>query len=179
VLFVSMLKSSLLSWSPHAVSARNFELLGLVTLMLFGYVGGLAAARARSDLTHKRGTRIEDGTPLRSRRRRRRRGRGKDITLAGIPIPPTDEVKHFKMVGTTGTGKSTAIRELLEGALARDDRAVIADPDGGYLKRFYDRSRGDVILNPFDPRAHTLEPVRRTHRDPRRRATRPLADPRP
>ena len=66
-----------------------------------------------------------------------------------------DETKHFKMVGTTGTGKSTAIRELLEGALARGDRAVIADPDGGYLNRFYDASRGDVILNPFDPRAHT------------------------
>ena len=44
-----------------------------------------------------------------------------------------DETKHFKMVGTTGTGKSTAIRELLDGALARGDRAVIADPDGGYL----------------------------------------------
>ena len=59
------------------------------------------------------------------------------------------------MIGTTGTGKSTAIRELLEGALARGDRAVIADPDGGYLARYYDASRGDVILNPFDPRAHT------------------------
>jgi len=34
-------------------------------------------------------------------------------------------------------------------------RAVFADPDGGYLNRFYDASRGDVILNPFDPRAHT------------------------
>ena len=30
------------------------------------------------------------------------------------------------MIGTTGTGKSTAIRELLTGALKRGDRAVIA-----------------------------------------------------
>jgi type IV secretory pathway TraG/TraD family ATPase VirD4 len=59
------------------------------------------------------------------------------------------------MLGTTGTGKSTAIREVLAGALARGDRAVIADPDGGYLNRFYDPARGDVILNPFDSRAHT------------------------
>jgi type IV secretory pathway TraG/TraD family ATPase VirD4 len=65
-----------------------------------------------------------------------------------------DETKHFKMLGTTGTGKSTAIRELLDSALARGDRAVIADPDGGYLARFYDPARGDVILNPFDRRAH-------------------------
>jgi len=70
-----------------------------------------------------------------------------------VPIPFGDESKHFKFIGTTGTGKSTAICELLKGALGRGDRAIIADPDGGYLKRFYDERRGDVILNPFDPRA--------------------------
>jgi hypothetical protein len=73
------------------------------------------------------------------------------VTLAGIPVALSDETKHFKLVGTTGTGKSTAIQELLGAALARGDRAVIADPDGGYLARFKDTRRGDVILNPFDP----------------------------
>ena len=161
LLFVSMLKSSLLSWAPMLLTARQFELTAFVALLLFGYLGGLAAARKKTDLTHKRGTRIEDGTHLQHRRGRPSRGRRRarqgahDLTLAGIPIPPLDETKHFKMVGTTGTGKSTAIRELLEGALERGDRAVIADPDGGYVARFYDASRGDVILNPFDPRAHT------------------------
>jgi Type IV secretion-system coupling protein DNA-binding domain len=76
-----------------------------------------------------------------------------ELTLAGLPISPTDETKHFKMIGTTGTGKSTAIRELLTQALDRGDRAVIADPDGGYLDLFYDTTRGDVILNPFEDRA--------------------------
>ena len=152
VLFVSMLKSSLLSWSPRLLTAHGFEVTAFIALMLFGYLGGLAAARKKTDLTHKRGTRIEDGTRL--QQRCKRKGQGRAITLAGIPIAAMDETKHFKMVGTTGTGKSTAIRELLEGALARGDRAVIADPDGGYLNRFYDASRGDVILNPFDPRAH-------------------------
>jgi hypothetical protein len=75
------------------------------------------------------------------------------VTLAGYAIPPQDEVKHFKLIGTTGTGKSTAIQELLGGALARGDRAVIADADGGYQRRFYDAARGDIILGPFDPRA--------------------------
>jgi hypothetical protein len=32
---------------------------------------------------------------------------------------------------------------------------VIADPDGGYLARFFERYRGDVILNPFEP--HSLK----------------------
>jgi type IV secretory pathway TraG/TraD family ATPase VirD4 len=64
-----------------------------------------------------------------------------------------DEAKHFKFIGTTGTGKSTAIRELLHQALSRGDRAVIADPDGGYLQTFYRAERGDVVLNPFDSRS--------------------------
>jgi len=62
------------------------------------------------------------------------------------------------MVGTTGTGKSTAIEELLGDALARGDRAVIADPDGGYRDRFFERHRGDVILNPSDPHSVRWDP---------------------
>jgi type IV secretory pathway TraG/TraD family ATPase VirD4 len=153
LLFIAMLQSSLASWRPHALdaNARAFEMAALAILMLFGYLGGLAAARNRDTLAVKRGTVIEDGRTLQRRGRRRRVGQ---LTLAGIPVPSLDETKHFKMLGTTGTGKSTAIRELLAGALARGDRAVIADPDGGYLNRFYDPGRGDVILNPFDARAH-------------------------
>jgi hypothetical protein len=86
-----------------------------------------------------------------------RHGRGRErsasmgVTLAGIPVPLSDETKHFKLIGTTGAGKSTAIAELLSGALRRGDRAIIADPDGGYTKRFFDAGRGDVILSPFEP----------------------------
>ncbi|MGH8134541.1 MAG: type IV secretion system DNA-binding domain-containing protein, partial [Steroidobacteraceae bacterium] len=58
----------------------------------------------------------------------------------------------------TGTGKSTAIAGLLAVALRRGDRAVIADPDGGYLARFYQRRRGDVILNPFEPHSVKWDP---------------------
>src|SRR5215468_9615197 len=80
------------------------------------------------------------------------------LGLAGVVIGAADETKHFKIIGTTGTGKSTAITELLERALERGDRAIIADPDGGYLARFHDRGRGDVILNPFDPRSLRWDP---------------------
>jgi len=79
--------------------------------------------------------------------------RGATLRLAGLQVAAADETKHFKFIGTTGTGKSSAIAQLLGGALARGDRAVIADPEGGYLRRFYDPDRGDVILNPFDQRS--------------------------
>lgn len=61
------------------------------------------------------------------------------------------QTKHFKLIGTTGTGKSTAIRELLSGAIARGDRAIFADPDATYVGGFYDPYRGDTLLNPFEP----------------------------
>jgi type IV secretory pathway TraG/TraD family ATPase VirD4 len=85
------------------------------------------------------------------------------LHLAGLTLNAADETKHFKFIGTTGTGKSTAITELLDGALARGDRAVIADPDGGYLTRFHDHSRGDVILNPFDSRSVKWNPFAEIH----------------
>jgi type IV secretory pathway TraG/TraD family ATPase VirD4 len=105
--------------------------------------------RAGARETHKRGVLIEDGA-----RRRRRVGRKlatAELLLAGVAVPSGDESKHFKVIGTTGTGKSTAIRELLGAAIARGDRAVFADPDAGYLECFYDRYRGDIVLNPFEP----------------------------
>jgi type IV secretory pathway TraG/TraD family ATPase VirD4 len=99
---------------------------------------------------HKRGVLIADGAPMQRYTARRKKSHSELLTLAGVAIPPGDESKHFKLIGTTGTGKTTAIRELLGSAIARGDRAVFADPDAGYLEHFYDRYRGDIVLNPFE-----------------------------
>ena len=67
---------------------------------------------------------------------------------------PAAECQHTKIVGTSGSGKSTAIKHLLAQVERRPrERAVIVDPDGGYTRLFYRPERGDVILNPFDARA--------------------------
>jgi type IV secretory pathway TraG/TraD family ATPase VirD4 len=124
-----------------------------------GYAAGRALARRASPaLIYQRGAIVTEASLAQLARGRRQRAapgheRLAGITLAGLPVAGEDEAKHFKLIGTTGTGKSTAIAEILAAALARGDRAVIADPDAGYLRRFYDPQRGDVILNPFDPRS--------------------------
>ena len=99
---------------------------------------------------HKRGVLIADGAPMQRHSARHKRARPGLLTLAGVAIRLGDECKHFKLIGTTGTGKTTAIRELLGSAIARGDRAVFADPDAGYLEYFYSRYRGDIVLNPFE-----------------------------
>jgi type IV secretory pathway TraG/TraD family ATPase VirD4 len=127
--------------------------LGASFSALLGYTGGrVVAETTTANKAHQRGTVVVDDA-LPASARLHRFGRSSEITLAGRAISAVDETKHFKLIGTTGTGKSTAIREILSSALARGDRAVIADPDGGYLQRFYTHARGDVVLNPFDSRS--------------------------
>jgi type IV secretory pathway TraG/TraD family ATPase VirD4 len=119
-----------------------------------GYGGGrLLARRTAPAAQRQRGALVLEAEPAAPPRRADRARPGGRLRLAGLELTREDEVKHFKFIGTTGTGKSTAIRELLEAALARGDRAVIADPDGGYLRRFFQPARGDVILNPFEARS--------------------------
>jgi type IV secretory pathway TraG/TraD family ATPase VirD4 len=129
---------------------------------VLGYGGGRVLATPDTDRQgYVRGATVIAPEEI-TRQRRDWRGRGRErgvsmegrrtgLTLAGIPIAMADETKHFKLIGTTGAGKSTAITELLSGALRRGDRAIIADPDGGYMRRFFDARRGDVILSPFEP----------------------------
>ena len=118
-----------------------------------GYAGGRIMARSDgTESLHLRGAKIRTETAT-DPRRNVAGIHARGLNFAGVPVPLEDEAKHFKLIGTTGTGKSTAIAELIRGALDRGDRLVIADPDGSYLRRFHDSSRGDVILNPFDQRS--------------------------
>ena len=131
---------------------------GVALSVALGYFSGRALGRVNASPTlHVRGAIVTGppgaagcGSTIHGSARSRGRACG-GLTLAGVALNAADESKHFKLIGTTGTGKSTAIRELLGAALTRGDRAVIADPDGGYLRHFYDAMRGDVILNPFEP----------------------------
>jgi type IV secretory pathway TraG/TraD family ATPase VirD4 len=148
---VVVLGGMLWSFIAHAIPRGMTREAGAVFLAGLGFLIGRWIPPVPHDSSHKRGAYLNEtaGDAASDVRRPAR----SSLTLAGIAVPPQDESKHFKLIGTTGTGKSTAIRELLTGALGRGDRAVIADPDAGYLLRFYDPDRGDVILNPFDPRS--------------------------
>jgi len=155
-----------LSWALSSLAGLHFGDLGenafaIVVYMIGGFVGGLYWAKRGRPLadTHGRGAMVIDGAAAQEATRKlREKAKGLPrsqfpLTVAGVAVSLKDEVNHFKFMGTTGTGKSTVMRELLHAALWRGDRAVIADPDGGYLSRFYNPNRGDVILNPFDARS--------------------------
>ncbi len=144
------LSAPLLSVLGGAQGIAEFTLATAMSVVL-GYAGGRTLAEdTPRDARHRRGALVADRPPSAAR------AGGTEVqpvSVAGRTLTLEDETKHFKLIGTTGTGKSTAIREILDAALARGDRAVIADPDGGYVDRFFDPGRGDILLNPFDERS--------------------------
>ena len=137
-------------WPASLTFLPGSEAVALVAALTIGAGACAKALRRASSVTYLRGVLLREGASRQRGGTRLKRSSAVTLTLAGIPIPSADETKHFKLIGTTGTGKSTAIRELMAGALARGDRAVFADPDGGYQARFFNRYRGDIVLNPFE-----------------------------
>ena len=160
--------------SPRGTEAMTSAAIGLwmgtpslFTVVALTLAAGLCTRLLRkpSRDSHKRGVVLIDPARVFARRRRSP-GHGSDgLTLAGVRVPFLDETKHFKMVGTTGTGKSSAIRQLIAGALARGDRVVFADPDAGYQQRFFNRYRGDIVLNPFDSLSVRWDPYAEIRHD--------------
>ena len=73
------------------------------------------------------------------------------LTLAGLPLIRDSETAHLFFHGTTGSGKSNAIKELLDQIKKRGDRAIIYDKSCNYLEEFFD-PRYDYLLNPLDDR---------------------------
>jgi type IV conjugative transfer system coupling protein TraD len=72
-------------------------------------------------------------------------------SLANVSWCHGDETKHSLLVGTTGSGKTVAIMDLLDQIEARNDAAIVYDKMNSFIPYFY-RPERDVILNPFDKR---------------------------
>ena len=96
-----------------------------------------------------RGSRIVSASAL--ERKTREKETTEQIKVAGIPMPIKIENLHLLIGGSTGSGKSVLIRELVYSTLLRGDRLIIADPNGDMLSKF--GTEKDIILNPYDQRS--------------------------
>lgn len=71
-----------------------------------------------------------------------------NITLANIPYPKGTECRHTILTGTTGSGKTNVMIELLDQITAKNEKIVIVDTVGTFVDRYYRKER-DIIINPF------------------------------
>ncbi len=75
-----------------------------------------------------------------------------DRSKQPLRIPRDAENKHFLIVGDTGSGKTSIIRQMLLQVEARRESAIVYDPACEFVQQFYDPHRGDIVLNPLDAR---------------------------
>ncbi len=78
---------------------------------------------------------------------------GNVLPLGGsYQVPRKLESSHILLMGDTGSGKSSAIRQILREVSKRGESAIVYDPAMDFVSEFYDPERGDLILNPLDER---------------------------
>ncbi len=88
----------------------------------------------------------------------RRESQPHALAIGTVPIPSRLETRHMAMIGTTGSGKTTALRQLLDGIEVRGEAALVYDTSGEFIAHYYNPERGDIILNPFDARCAYWSP---------------------
>lgn len=160
--------------SAHAVVAhRYYRLSARATLIqivhgwwlgFFGWLASLfllrrAVAKRRERALQDRviaGTRVTTETQLAKLTGAETDARA--LTLGTVPVPNRLETRHMATIGTTGSGKTTALRQLLDGIEARGDAALVYDTSGEFIAHYYRPERGDIILNPFDARCAYWSP---------------------
>src|SRR6202789_1700107 len=67
-------------------------------------------------------------------------------------VPRNLEASHILLMGDSGSGKSSAIRQILRQIAQRGETAIVYDPALEFTPEFYSPERGDLILNPLDTR---------------------------
>ena len=82
---------------------------------------------------------------------------GKRPRVAGVPWPERAETQHTIVSGTTGSGKTVLISDLVAQIRERGERCIIYDKMGSYTRAFFDPAR-DVLMNPLDARAPRWSP---------------------
>jgi type IV secretory pathway TraG/TraD family ATPase VirD4 len=71
---------------------------------------------------------------------------------ASLGIRRSLESSHILIMGDSGSGKTSAMRQILRQVDARQEAAVVYDPALEFTPEFFSPERGDIILNPLDGR---------------------------
>jgi hypothetical protein len=70
------------------------------------------------------------------------------------------EANHILLMGDSGSGKSSAIRQILGQIAQRGETAIVYDPALEFTPEFYSPERGDLILNPLEVELERLKESR-------------------
>ncbi len=136
----------ILKWSFFQAILGALIITVLVARFLMAY------GKALSEKKILRGTYIENSEVLKDALKKKFKNEELYLSINGVPLPPNSETQHIWINGTTGSGKTVAMSELMAQVRAKGHRAIVYDIMGTFVGRFY-RPGKDIILNPFDERS--------------------------
>ena len=136
--------------------------LSIFTQGIFALIAALSVLFGLHRLASKEGKKhreerflrgMELGTPKEVKQALKSKNALSDLTISGYHIIKHNfEVQHILADGTTGSGKSNLIRNMLDWIQTRGDKVFIFDKGGTYTARYYNPEK-DHLLNPFDARS--------------------------
>ena len=140
-----------------------YTLAGVIVLWSFGArakVGWRAGQTRKGERRHGRRTKGPElsralsfsRSGIRLQLQRESAGGKLALFAPSFCIPKRLESSHILLMGDTGAGKSSAIRQILRQVEQRGETAIVYDPAKDFIGEFYDPERGDLILNPLDAR---------------------------
>ena len=72
--------------------------------------------------------------------------------IGKMPLVKDMETRHFLVTGSTGSGKTNLLHNLMPQIERHNQPAIVIDQTGEMIAKYYDKDRGDIIFNPFDAR---------------------------
>ncbi len=135
-------------------AARRSLWAGLIAWLLSA-IGAMIWLKRRgeaytADKTIK-GDRLSDVPAVKKLIRKQRLTSDLVFGVEKLPLPRLAELQHILVHGTTGTGKSTVIKALLDHIRRRGERAIVYDKSCNLVSQFY-QPEHDRLLNPLDQR---------------------------
>lgn len=76
-----------------------------------------------------------------------------NISISGLPLVKDSHTRHLLCIGSTGSGKTTMLHNLLESIIANHNRAIIFDQTGEMVSKYYNKDRGDIIFSPSNTKS--------------------------
>lgn len=145
-------KLALFTW--YGLAAGFTILVLLVLLIVFLFIRNQRNIKAKEQ-------KFMAGSFLRSRQdviaMIKKRSIASPLALMDLPLIKGSETKHIMITGTYGSGKTNAVKHILN--QIQDQKALIVDTKGELIHKYYNQARGDIVMNPLDlryPGWHTL-----------------------
>lgn len=141
--------------------AHSPTAFGLTVMVLMLGAGGLLAFKVIQKMTSEEinevtvaGTELKGVDALNEIERKEVESSGPGIKLGDFQVSRTRELTHFLVQGLTGAGKTVVINSILKQVIERDqEKLVIHDPKGDFIKWAYPRSGERIVYGPWDKRS--------------------------